>query len=328
MSGWVVVYAAVAAGLLAAWLIVRKDRYAEVIVSAAPPEGMDPEAERRLYADEREVRLAGVLEFAAFADADPALRQGFVDLVLAQTGYGRTGFENWQVVLWELLVPRLRPASPGFWPGMDLHTEARLLHDVDLRGCEVRDVVFRRVRFDGDAHFDGLVCTGLASFQESCFARHAFFGGAAFGVGADFDGTTFTGTAAFPGVTAGGEVWFDDVRFSARADFTGAEFAGDVTFTDTGFAGRTSFRDARFTAEALFAGTRFSGPVDFTGATAGAFRFRGASARADVHVARFWPAGVRVGAPRPRRPGRWAEVHGAGRAGVAGAGASEGGAEE
>lgn len=303
MSGWVLVYVAVAAGLVAAWAIVRRDSYAEV---TAAPAYTGSDAERKTYADDRGTRLAGMHEFAGFADRDPALRQDFVDQFFVQLGYGWRETGAWPAELWPVLLARLRPASPRFWPGMDLHPKSAVLQRVDLRGCEIRNAIFHGVHFFGDVHFDHAVFTGLVSFEGAHFARHAYFGAARFEIGADFGNTTFTGTAAFAGASTDGETWFDDARFSARTDFGGTRFA-DTSFAGAGFAGRTSFRDARF-ADAFLGGARFSGHTDFTGATAERFRFPGARARTDVYVRRTWPPGWALGPARPLKPGRWAEV--------------------
>ncbi|MGW5721020.1 pentapeptide repeat-containing protein [Amycolatopsis sp. NPDC003865] len=289
-------------GAVTAWWMLRRDRPAAVITSP-PPVAAVP---TQLPADERAARLAGLAHFAEEADADPGLRQECVDELVAHLGHWWPDWAAWQAEVRALLLPHLRPGSPRFWPGMDLHADGCVFHDMDLRGCEVRDVVFHRVRFVGDARFDGVVATRLVSFEGCCFARHAFFGGARFEAGADFGNATFTGTASFAGATAGGEVWFDEARFSARTDFSGSAFA-DVSFADAGFAGRTSFRDTRF-GDAFFGGARFGGHADFAGATATRFRFSRARARTDVHVRRTWPPGWALGLPAPRKPGTWAGV--------------------
>jgi hypothetical protein len=303
MSGWVLFYAAVAACLVTAWLVVRRDQYAELTVV---PGFTGSEAERKIFADEREVRLAGVHEFAELADRDPSLRQAFVDHFVVQLGHGWHDVAAWQARLWPVLLARLRRGSRLFWPGMDLHVKPMVLHDVDLRGCELRDATFRGVRFAGTARFGSAVFTRSVSFEGTCFARHALFRGAAFTAGADFENVTFTGTALFAEATAGGEVWFDGARFSAHTDFSESVFA-DVSFANAGFAGRTSFRDARF-GDAFFGEARFSGHADFTGATAERFRFHRARARTDVYALRTWPPGWILGPPSPRKPGHWAEL--------------------
>ncbi len=295
-------------GAVTAWLLIRRDRPAEVTYLPARTESVDPAIERKIFADEREVRLAGVHEFAALADRDPSLRQDFVDQFFVHLGHGWPQSADWQAKLWPVLLPRLRRGSPEFWPGMTLHPLPIALHDVDLRGCEIGKAVFHDVCFAGDARFDGAVFTDFVSFERSRFARHASFAGARFEADTDFESTTFTGTAAFPGITAHGQLWFDAARFSARTDFAGAAFTGDVSFENAGFAGPTTFRDARCAADLLFGGARFSGHADFTGATAAGFVLAGAQARTDAHVRRTWPPGWGLGPPRPRKPGRWADL--------------------
>jgi pentapeptide repeat protein len=295
-------------GAVTAWLLLRRDRPAQVLTPTAPPEPMPVEVVSQLLADERTARLSALASFAELADADPARRQDCVDDIVAQFRRQWPGPPTWQGELWRLLLPCLRPESSRFWPGMDLHLDHLVLFVVDLRGCEVRDAVLAGVRFAGDARFDGAVFTGSVSFEGSSFARHAVFSRARFETGADFENTTFTGTAAFDGVTARGEVWFDAARFSARTDFTAADFGDDVSFEAAGFAGRTSFRGTRFAAGALFARARFGGHADFTEATAAEFGFPGARARTDVRVVRTWPPGWAPGPPRPSRPGWWAEL--------------------
>ncbi|MEU0791633.1 pentapeptide repeat-containing protein [Amycolatopsis sp. NPDC005961] len=295
-------------GAVTAWLILRRNPPVQVLTPAAPPEPMEPEVTARLLADEYSVRLAALAGLAGRADADPARRQDCVDEIAAQLRYRWHDQPAWQAELWRLLLPHLRRDSPRFWPGMYLRAEHVVLHDVDLRGCELLDVVFRSVRFVGDARFDGVVFTGLACFEEACFARHAWFRGARFGVGADFENATFTGSAEFTRATAGRAMWFDEARFSARTDFSEVVFADDVSFAGAGFAGRTTFRGARFAADAFFGGARFGGHADFTGATADRFRFPRAHARTDVYAVRQWPTGWAPGPPRPLKPGLWAEV--------------------
>lgn len=289
-------------GAVTAWLILRRDRPAEVLTPAAPPEPVPPEVRARLLADDRTARLAALRDLAEAADGDPASRQQCVDEILGQLRHGAP-----HESLWELLRSRLRPDGPRFWPGMDLHAKSLLVAEVDLRGCEVHDAVFRRVRFIGDTHFDDTVFTGLVSFEESCFARHAFFGRARFGTGADFEHATFTGTADFAGASAERVMWFDEARFSARTDFTAVDFADDVSFAGVGFAGRTTFRDARF-ADAFFGGARFGGHADFRGAAATRFRFARARARTDARVVQTWPSAWELGPARPLKPGHWAEL--------------------
>ncbi|WP_103339038.1 pentapeptide repeat-containing protein [Amycolatopsis sp. CA-126428] len=288
-------------GSVTAWLLLRRDRPAEVLIPSAPPEPVPGEVAARLVADERAARLAALASFARQADADPDLRQECVGEILTQFRSGRPDPPAWQAELWRLLLPHLRPGSPWFWPGMDLELDGLVLHAVDLRGCEVRDARFHAVRFVGDARFGEAVFTGLVSFEGSCFARHALFGSTRFGTGADFEDATFTGTADFTGVTAGGPMWFDAARFSARTDFPAAAFGDDVSFEATGFAGRTLFSGSRFAAGAHFTRARFGGHADFTAATAGGFDFTGAQVRLNARVLRTWPPGWAPGEPEPRR---------------------------
>ncbi|MET9001515.1 pentapeptide repeat-containing protein [Amycolatopsis sp. NPDC004169] len=288
-------------GSVTAWLLLRRDRPAEVLTPAAPPEPVPGEVAARLLADERTARLAELTTLAERADGDLELRQECVDRILDRFRSGWPDPVAWQAELWRLLLPHLRPGAPRFWPGMDVELDHVVLHAVDLRGCEVRDARFHGVRFAGDARFGDARFTGLVSFEGSCFARHAFFGGARFGTGADFENATFTGTADFAGVTAAGPVWFDHARFSARTDFTSAAFGDEVSFEATGFAGRTLFSGSRFAAGVLFTRARFSGPADFTGATAAGFDFTGARVRTDARVVRTWPPGWAPGEPQPPR---------------------------
>ncbi|MEV6641902.1 pentapeptide repeat-containing protein [Amycolatopsis sp. NPDC051371] len=295
-------------GAVTAWLVLRRSPPVQVLTPAAPPELMEPEVTAQLLADEHTARLAALDRLAELADTDPARRQDCVDEIVEQFRYRWHDQPAWQAELWRLLLPHLRRDSPRFWPGMYLRAGHVVLHDLDLRGCEVLDVAFRSVRFVGDAHFEGVVFTGLACFEEACFARHACFGGARFGVGADFENATFTGSADFAQATAGRAMWFDEARFSARTDFSEVVFADDVSFAGAGFAGRTTFRGARFATDAFFGGARFGGHADFTGATAERFRFPRARARADVHAVRHWPPGWTAGPPQPLKPGHWAEL--------------------
>ncbi|WP_328647800.1 pentapeptide repeat-containing protein [Amycolatopsis sp. NBC_00348] len=287
----VLVTVALVAGVVVAWVLSRRDSgWAEVV--PAPPGSV-------LVLDE----LGPLRDFAERAQVDPALRQIWVDEVIALLR-GR-----WYAAdLWQLLAAHLRPGTPGFWPGIDLYAEAQDLVDADLRGCEIRDAGFHGTRFLGNARFDDVVFTGSVTFEQSRFEYHAFFGGTRFRRGADFEGATFAGNTSFAGMSAGDSTRFSGARFSARTDFTGAEFAAGVSFLGAGFAGPTTFRDARFGAEARFPDARFGSHTDFAGATAGAFRFGGARARTNVRVVRDWPEGVGLG--EPQRPGHWAEVRG------------------
>jgi hypothetical protein len=291
----VLVVIALIGGGAIAWVLSRRDSgFAEIV--PAPAGSV-------LVLDVPEVHFGPLREYAIRAQTDPALRQDWVDEAFAQLDSTLHAAE-----LWQLLASHLRPGTPGFWPGIDLRVEAQVLVGTDLRGCEVRDAVFREVRFWGGARFDGLVCTGQVSFERSAFTYHASFRAAEFRAGANFEAATFMANTSFAGVTTGDRARFDEVRFSGRTDFTGAGFASGVSFLATGFAGPAKFRDARFAAEARFSGARFSSHADFTDATAGAFRFDGASARAEVRAVRIWPMGVSLG--EPQQPGHWAEVRG------------------
>ncbi len=285
-------------GAVTAWLLLRRDRPAEVLTPTAPPERVDEEVELQLLADQRAVHLAVLRDFATAADDDPDLRQNCVDEVLAQFRYGSTGLEDWHAALWQLLLPRLRPGHPGFWPGMDLHGEACTMAAVDLRGCELRDATFPRVRFVGDAHFEGAVFTGSVSFVGAYFAEEACFDGAEFRGPADFAGAVFGGPASFRRLAVHDLLWFDLASFCVRADFTGTDFAEVVSFDRATFAGETRFLGTRFT-EARFTRTRFGGDTDFTGASAERFGFAGTRIRTDVPAARSWPPGWTPGTSRP-----------------------------
>lgn len=291
----VLVTVALVVGVVVAWVLSRRDSgWAEVV--PAPPGSV-------LVLDEPDDRSGPLREFAERAQEDPALRQTWVDEAVALLRGHWYAADRWQ-----LLASHLRPGTPGFWPGMDLRAEAQDLVNADLRGCEVRDAVFRGTRFLGSARFDDVVFTGSVSFGQSRFEYHAFFRGTRFRTGADFEGATFAGNTSFAGMSAGDRTWFDRARFSARTDFTGAQFAADVSFLGAGFAGPTAFRDARFGTEARFPDARFGSHTDFAGATAGEFRFAGARARTNVRVVRHWPEGVDLVEPRP--PESWAAVRG------------------
>ncbi|MEV6448113.1 hypothetical protein [Amycolatopsis sp. NPDC051716] len=268
-----------------------------------------------LYAPDPATRLETFRELDERAHQDPAQRQGFVDQVLAQLRFGGWSRRpDWQDRLWALVLPHLRPDGPAFWPGIDLRVEYAVLTALDLSGCEVRDLTVDEVRFRGTTRFVRTVFTGDVTFAGSCFAGHARFRQAEFRGAADFDQVTFTGTAAFPGAMVAGPAGFHQARFSGLTDFTGARFAGPFDAVAAGFAGRTSFRDARFAARTRFAQARFTGHADFTGATfAAPPGLARAWARTDWYAVRTWPAGWSAGAEEvvlPKRPGRWAELHG------------------
>ncbi|MFJ9786405.1 hypothetical protein ACIRSS_43015 [Amycolatopsis sp. NPDC101161] len=88
-----------------AWLVVRRDRYAEL---TAGPVFAGTDTERKVTADDREVRLAGVREFAERADRDRSLRQDFVDRFFGRLGHGWR--ETWPPG-WTLGLPS--PRKPG-----------------------------------------------------------------------------------------------------------------------------------------------------------------------------------------------------------------------
>ena len=266
-----------------------------------------------IFAAEPEARIEAFRELERAAQQDAARRQEFVDQVLAQLHYrfwSRTA--QWQPTLWSLVLPHLRPGEREFWPDIDLSLVSGVLLDVDLSGCEVRDLAFERVRLVGTARFVRTVFTGDVTFEHSCFAGHARFREAEFRGAAGFEHVTFTGTASFPGATVAGPADFHAARFSGLTDFTGARFAGPFGAIGAGFAGRTWFRDTHFAARTRFARARFTGHADFAGASfVDAPGLGRALARTDWYAIRTWPAGWEVdgeGVELPRRPGRWAEL--------------------
>jgi hypothetical protein len=177
-----------ASGAVTAWLLLRRDRPAEVLTPSAPPEPVPEEVAARLLADEWAARLAALASFGEQADGNPELRQACVGEIVAEFDDDLLDSPEWQAELWRLLLPHLRPDSPRFWPGMDLDLDGLLLHAVDLRGCEVHNARFDDVEFAGDAQFAGTVFTGFASFAGAWFGGRMDFTGA---TAAEFD---FTGT--------------------------------------------------------------------------------------------------------------------------------------
>ncbi|HET6707193.1 MAG TPA: hypothetical protein VFH84_19655, partial [Amycolatopsis sp.] len=120
-------------GSVTAWLLLRRDRPAEVLTPSAPPEPVPEEVAARLLADEYTARLASLASFAEHADGAPGRRQQCVDEILTEFEYEWPDPPAWQAELWRLLLPHLRPGSPRFWPGMDLDLDDLVLYDVDLR---------------------------------------------------------------------------------------------------------------------------------------------------------------------------------------------------
>jgi hypothetical protein len=284
--------------------------------SAVPqrtPAGTTVACTHDVHAPDPEQRLETFRELERRAHRDPAQRQAFVDQVLAQLWFrGWSRLPDWQARLWALVLPHLRPQEEEFWHGIDIEVECTVLTDVDLSGCQVRDVAFEQVRFAGTTRFVRTVFTGEVTFDGACFVKHARFRRAEFRSSASFDQVTFAGTASFPGVTVTGPAGFHRARFSGLTDFTGARFAGPFDAVGAGFAGRTSFRDACFAPRARFAEARFTGHADYTGASfADRPGLARAWARTDWYAVRSWPAGWSAGTEDvalPKRPGRWAEL--------------------
>ncbi|MGW3960820.1 pentapeptide repeat-containing protein [Amycolatopsis sp. NPDC005003] len=317
MSGFPLAVAKVVVGLALIALAVQYVRVFVLRKSAAPrrvPARATGSDDVHARDPEKRLEVLGGLE--RLAHRNRAQRQLFVDQVLAQLRFrGWSRLPDWQDRLWALVLPHLRPHAAEFWPGIDLRVERAVLTAVDLSGCEVRDLTFEWVRFDGTARFVRTVFTGEVTFVGSCFAGHARFREAQFKSEAAFDSVTFTGTAAFPGVTVAGPAGFGEARFSGLTDFTGAWFAGSFDAEAAGFAGRTSFRDTRFRRTTWFAEARFTGHADFTGAS---FvvppELTRTWARTDRYAVRTWPAGWAVGSgdvALPKRPGRWAALRAA-----------------
>ncbi|MDS0139607.1 MULTISPECIES: pentapeptide repeat-containing protein [unclassified Amycolatopsis] len=144
-----------ASGSVTAWLLLRRDRPAEVLTPSAPAEPVPDEVAARLLADEHTVRLAELASFAEQADADPERRQECVHAIAARFDDDWPDPVAWQAELWQLLRPHLRRESPRFWPGMDLDLDYLVLHAVDLRGCEVRRASFVETSFAGPVDFTG-----------------------------------------------------------------------------------------------------------------------------------------------------------------------------
>ncbi|MEU0532576.1 hypothetical protein [Amycolatopsis tolypomycina] len=143
-------------GAVTAWLLLRRDRPAEVLTPSAPPEPVPEEVEARLLADDYTTRLAALDSFAEHADGHPDRRRQCVDEILAEFGYEWPDQPAWQAELWRRLLPHLRPGSPRFWPGMDLDFDDLVLHAVDLRGCAVGKASFAGTYFAGPVDFTGM----------------------------------------------------------------------------------------------------------------------------------------------------------------------------
>lgn len=171
-----------------------------------------------LGSDKATVRLAGIRALADFAQDNPAQRAKVVDV---WCGYLRMPFTPGDDAELQvrreaqlLLAHHLRPANPGFWPGMNLHLTGATLVKFDFSGCEVEVAQFHAATF-----------VGPAAFRGATFGRSAGFGRATFTDDVDFAGVTFRGNAVFRVTTFTRQASFEGATCLAKANFESASFA-------------------------------------------------------------------------------------------------------
>ncbi|MEU3250265.1 pentapeptide repeat-containing protein [Streptomyces sp. NPDC006997] len=133
-------------------------------------------------------------------------------------------------------------------------------------------VDFDEARFSGDAQFQHLDVTGVASF-----------GAARFEGGACFDTVRFEAAVRFGEARVAHDLWFEDVEIHAGAWFHRAGVGGALRFSVREVGGDAVFEGLAVGGDAVFSGTEFGGIARFAAATVGgAAWFDGAVFRRDA----------------------------------------------
>jgi hypothetical protein len=212
--------------------------------------------------DPRFSRRVGALHTLAMLGASsPAHRPAIVDVICA---YLRTPGADAATrdTAMRLLLQRLRPARPEFWPGMSIDLSGAVLPELDLSHCRVDgDLCLDNCTMPGQTRLRGLVVGGSTAMRGARFDDHAWlergvfhgpvwFDGAAFGGDAWFGEALFAGWTSFAGVTFSGHAWFGGANFGAPVDFGHAIFHRSV-----------GFRGAVVHARVSLTGTTFHGPA-------------------------------------------------------------------
>src|SRR5690606_24753147 len=209
-------------------------------------------------ADPRPAIQVGALHTLELLGAEaPGQQAAIVDVICAYLRAPATTCDaSVRRVAVGILASRLRPAGPGFWPGMTL----------DLRGAELADLDLSDCRIEGDLLLDQARLTGQARLRHCTVVGRLSLAGATCSDHAWLERSTFAATT-FDGVTFGGDAWFGEATFGGPASFAGATFAGHAWFGGCTFRGRVSFDHAVFRRSAGFRGITTQGPVSLTGTT-------------------------------------------------------------
>jgi hypothetical protein len=128
----------------------------------------------------------------------------------------------------------------------------------------LRQALFMRAHFEGDAGFDGASFHGDARFDDASFHGDARFDDASFHGDARFDDASFHGDARFDDASFHGDAQFS-VFFHGDARFDGATFQGFAGFQRAHFRGTTGFEGVHFQGGAVFEGADFQGSAGFDG---------------------------------------------------------------
>jgi hypothetical protein len=195
---------------------------------------------------------------------------------------------------------RRRPSvRQAFWPGISLDLTGAALIDFNFASVSVRQALFGRASFQGNADFRGASFQGNVGFDGASFQGDALFRGASFQGNVGFNKAIFQGTASFFEAAFRGYAWFEEASFQGNAGFREATFQGNAGFRRASFQGNAGFREATFQGNAGFRRASFQGNVEFTGATLrGNAGFDGAHVLRlddlDLDMQRVWPDGFTV----------------------------------
>ncbi|TFD48552.1 hypothetical protein E3T46_15060 [Cryobacterium sp. Hh11] len=245
------------------------------------------------------VRLAGVFALGQLASdwPDRLARQSCVDVLCAYlripvrgrvaTVADATFVEGTMVMVEDepdkevrMSIQRLiinhfkRDGEDVHWGDVDIDLTGATLVNADFSGSIFPGrVKLDRVRFSGDATFQGAKFNKQVSFDEAVFTRNSMFGSVTFLEGASFRKVRFKGLnmasarfgahSRFGGVEVDGGASFSGTRFWKGVSFHNAKFNGRVTFVKTRFADRVWFENSRFHGRTSFAKASFHSSVTF-----------------------------------------------------------------
>jgi len=207
--------------------------------------------------DPRFSRRVGALHtLAMLGETSPAHRPAIVDVICAFLRTPDSDAATRETAT-RLLVARLRPDRPGFWPGMSVDLSGAVLPELDLSHCRVDgDLHLDRCTLLGQTRLRGLVVAGNTTIRGARFDDHAWLERGHFGGHVWFDGTSF-----------GGDAWFGEARFGGWASFAGTDFAGHAWFGGAAFGGPVDFGHAIFHRSAGFRGATVAARVSLSGTT-------------------------------------------------------------